>query len=52
MGPYARLVEPYLDVGSPYRSSPSDGVVLSALRGAGMASVWFEGIAVPSVLLK
>jgi hypothetical protein len=47
MGPYAHLVEPYLDVGS-----PPDGVVLSVLRGAVMASVWSERTAVPSVLLK
>jgi hypothetical protein len=40
VGPYARLVKPYLDGGSPYLTSPPGGAVLSAQRGAGMAFVW------------
>jgi hypothetical protein len=45
-----RLVGLYLDGGSPYCQSPPCGVVLSVLRGVGMASDWTEVTAVPSVL--
>ena len=43
MESYVYLVGPYLDGGLPCQSSPSGGVVLSTLRGTGMASVLTEG---------
>jgi len=45
-----RLVGPYLDGGHRTWPSPSCGVVLSVLRGVGMASERTEVTAVPSVL--
>jgi hypothetical protein len=45
-----RLVGPYLDGGSPYWLSPPCGVVLSAQRGAGIASDRTEVTIAPSVL--
>jgi hypothetical protein len=47
---YICLVGPYLDGGSPYWPSSLGGVVLSTLRGAGMASNGAEVTVVPSVL--
>jgi hypothetical protein len=44
------LVGPYLDDGSPYWSSPLGSVVLSLLRGVGMASDRTEVTAISSSL--
>jgi hypothetical protein len=44
------LVGPYLDGGSPYYQLLSCGVVLSMLRGTGIASDQTEVTAIPSVL--
>jgi hypothetical protein len=45
-----RLVDPYLDGGSLYCHSPPHAVILSVLRGVGMASDQTNVTAIPSVL--
>jgi hypothetical protein len=52
VGPYARPIRPYLDVGSSNLSSLTGGVVLFGQRGVGMAFVRIEVIVVPSVLVE